>query len=237
MRRIVLAFQFLTRLPMPRVKASEEDFAASMRWFPLVGLVIGAIVAAAHWAGAQGDPWLAALVALVVWVWITGALHLDGLSDLADGMGAAHGDRQRLLEVMRDPHVGSFGVTAIALQLIAKLILLHALIQTAWIGLALVPFAARMGPLVWSRWLLPLSAGLGARFVTAVRPIDLSPWFVALVAACWFSPSLALTPVLIAAYALWLERKLGGVSGDCHGAGIELLETGLLLALVIAGSL
>ncbi|MFM9449620.1 adenosylcobinamide-GDP ribazoletransferase, partial [Streptomyces acidiscabies] len=77
------------------------------------------------WLGAQRDPWAGALFALVGWVGVTGALHLDGLGDMADAAGAAHGDRARLSAVLADPHIGSFGVVAIALQLLAKLVLLR----------------------------------------------------------------------------------------------------------------
>src|SRR3546814_20427752 len=88
----------------------------------------------------------------------------DGLGDIADGSGAAHKDRERLLAVLGDPHAGSFAVVAIALQLIAKLVLLHALIEReAFIAVALVPFAARLGPLAWSRAPPHPHAGLGAR--------------------------------------------------------------------------
>src|SRR3546814_16995583 len=85
----------------------------------------------------------------------------DGLGDIADGSGAAHKDRERLLGVLGDPHVGSFAVVAIALQLIAKLVLLHALIEReAFVAALLIHFAARIGPLVWSRALPALHAGL-----------------------------------------------------------------------------
>src|SRR3546814_4726192 len=115
---------------------------------------------------------------------VTGALHLDGLGDIADGSGAAHKDRERLLAVLGDPHAGSFAVVAIALQLIAKLVLLHALIEReAFIAVALVPFAARIGPLAWSRALPDLHAGLGSRFRNAVRPADFAIWTMLLLAA------------------------------------------------------
>src|SRR3546814_16737660 len=83
-----------------------------MRWFPAVGLIVGALVAGAGWAGARIDPWTGALAALILWVAVTGALHLDGLGDIADGSGAAHKDRERLLAVLGDPHAGSFAVVA-----------------------------------------------------------------------------------------------------------------------------
>ena len=136
MKGLIVALQFLTRLPMPRITVSSDEFAASMRWFPAAGLVVGAIVAGAAWAGARLDSWTGALLALTAWVLVTGALHLDGLGDVADASGAAHKDKQRLLAVLADPHIGSFGVTAIALQLLAKLVLLHAVIvQGAFLAL------------------------------------------------------------------------------------------------------
>ena len=235
MKSLLLAIQFLTRLPTPRVAASERDFARSMRWFPAVGLIVGALVAGAAGLGAQLDGWVAALAAATVWVGVTGALHLDGLADLADGCGAAHKDRARLLAVMADPHVGSFGVVVIVLQLLAKLVLVHALIAAGDVfpALILLPFAARIGPLVWALWLPPLHAGLGARFVEHVRISHIVGWSVLLAASAVAVPAILLVLPLIGLWGLWLRRTLGGVSGDCHGAGIELVETGLLVAILV----
>ncbi|MFV0624890.1 adenosylcobinamide-GDP ribazoletransferase [Sphingomonas sp. ac-8] len=234
MKRLLLAIGFLTRLPVPRVGGDAGDFAAAIRCYPLVGMIVGLAVAGAGWLGALVDPWVGALAALGCWVAITGALHLDGLCDLADGIGAAHGDRSRLLAVMADPHVGSFGVVAIGLQLLAKLLLLHA-VGGQWLALVLVPFAARIGPLGWARWLPPLKPGLGASVAAAVRPRDLWGWALMLAGACVGVPALLAAPLLIAGVAWWLHRRLGGVTGDAHGAGIELVETGLLLALAAIG--
>ncbi|AJA11534.1 Cobalamin synthase [Sphingopyxis fribergensis] len=238
MKGLIVAIQFLTRLPTPRIAVSGDEFAASMRWFPAVGLIVGAFVAGAGWAGARIDPWTGALCALVIWVAVTGALHLDGLGDIADASGAAHKDREQLLAVLGDPHVGSFAVVAIALQLLAKLVLLHALLDAeAVIAIALIPFAARIGPLVWSRALPDLHAGLGARFRNAMRPIDFGIWSLALVAAAWFSPSLLAAPLIVLLWGAWLLRKIGGISGDGHGAGIELGESLLLAAALLLAHL
>lgn len=237
MKGLLVALQFLTRLPGPRLTVSAEDFVASMRWFPAVGLVVGGIVAAGALAGARIDGWTGALAALLLWVGVTGALHLDGLGDIADAAGAAHKgmDRAALLQVLADPHVGSFGVTVIACQLAAKLVLLHGLIESgAILPLALVPAAARIGPLLWTRSLPPLHAGLGARFRGSVGWTGIALWVGAVAGA-----ALLVAPVLIAAllllplWGLWLHRRIGGISGDGHGAGIEIVESGALLALLI----
>lgn len=240
MRRLIVALGFLTRLPVPRVEADTSDFAAAIRYYPCVGLIIGVALAAGGWAGAHIDGWTGALIALGCWVAVTGALHLDGLSDLADGLGAAHGDRQRLLTVMADPHIGSFGVVAIALQLVAKLVLIHAIAPFGWGALGwgpliAVPFAARIGPLAWARWVPPLKpGGLATMVAGAVRRRDLIGWGALLAAAAVVQPALAAAPLLIGGWGWWLRVRLGGVTGDAHGAGIELVESGLLLALAIA---
>ena len=234
MKGLIVAIQFLTRLPPPRLPVSAGEGAASMRWFPAGGWMVGALVAGAGWAGARIDPWTGALAALMVWVAATGALHLDGLGDIADASGAAHKDRERLLGVLGDPHAGSFAVVAIALQLIAKLVLLHALIEReAFIAALLIPFAARIGPLVWSRTLPDLHAGLGSRFRNAVRPVDFAVWGVLLLAAAWVSPSLLAAPPVFILWGWWLVGKIGGISGDGHGAGIEITESLLLAAALL----
>lgn len=236
MKGLIIAIQFLTRLPSPRVTMSSDEFAASMRWFPAVGLIVGVLVAGAGWVGARIDPWTGALAALLLWVAVTGALHLDGLSDIADASGAAHKDRERLIGVLGDPHVGSFAVVTIALQLIAKLVLLHALIdRQAFATIALIPFAARIGPLVWSRALPDLHAGLGSRFRRAARPIDFAIWSLLLVAAAWVSPSLLVAPLVFLLWGWWLRRTIGGISGDGHGGGIEIGESLLLAAALVLG--
>jgi adenosylcobinamide-GDP ribazoletransferase len=238
MKRLVLAIQFLTRLPLPAVQVDAGDFAACMRWFPAVGLIVGAAVAGAAGAGAWIDAWTGALAGLVAWVWITGALHLDGLADMADASGAAHQDRARLLAVLADPHVSSFGVVAVVLLLLAKLVLLHGLVvQHGLGGVALVPFAARIGPLAWARWLTPLHAGLGARFAGAVRRRDLALWAGALLLAACRHPALLVAVPAIALWGWWLAARIGGISGDGHGAGIEWNEAVLLLALCVEGRL
>jgi adenosylcobinamide-GDP ribazoletransferase len=235
MRRLVLALQFLTRLPLPAVRADAEDFAASMRWFPVAGLAVGAAVAGAWWLGARmGDDWLAALLGLVAWVGMTGALHLDGLGDVADGAGAAHKDRARLSAVMADPHVGSFAVVAIALQLAAKLVLLHALAPGAVWALLLVAPLARIAPLAWTKALPPLHEGLGSRFRSAVTWWHLGLWSVlAGILGLLVAPPLLALFLAVPAWGWWLRHRIGGISGDGHGAGIEVVESMLLLALVV----
>ena len=232
MKGIVLAIQFMTRLPVPwRGTVTAEDFAASMRWFPIAGVPVGAIVAAAAWTGSQHSPMLGALAGTIAWAAVTGALHLDGLADISDAAGAAHRDRETLLRVLADPHVGSFGVVALVLQLAAKLVLLALLIEAgAWTAILLIPLAARTGILAWQYWLPPLGNGLALRFADIVRPRDLCLWAAALALAGLAVPALWIAPLPMLLWGWWLKSRIGGISGDGHGAGIELCESALLLA-------
>lgn len=243
MRGLILALQLLTRLPVPSLAAMSAEAwaaaqAASTRWYPLVGLLIGGLLVLAAWGGAQVDAWLGALAALTVWVAVTGALHLDGLADLADALGAAHGRqgetrRERLLAVLADPHLGAFGVVALVMQIIAKLILLMLLVRAqAWPALLLIPAWSRWGVLLWLR-LPAIKPGLGASHATPSAGGWIALWALLLVAACWLSPILLLAPLVVLAWRAYLMRKLGGMSGDALGAGIEWTESFLLLLVVL----
>lgn len=236
MRGFLLALQFLTRLPVPSAVAyTPEALARSAVWFPLVGLVVGVTVAGAGWLGTRIHPWLGALLALIAWAWVTGGLHLDGLADLADALAAAHRDRGRFLEVLADPHLGAFGVMALVLQLMAKLVLLMLLLAAtpgAWC-LVLVPAWARLGALWWSQTLAPLKPGLGERFAWRAGRWGVWPWLAALAAlSLALAPVLLFAPLLLLAWRTFLSVRLGGVTGDCLGAGIELTESVALLLLV-----
>ncbi len=233
MRGLILAIQFLTRLPTPQLhELDPERMPRSAPWFPLVGLLIGALLAAALWLGGRVDPWLGALLALLMWVWVTGALHLDGLADMSDALGAAHRNRERFLAVLADPHLGTFGAASLLLQLMTKLVLLMLLSRSGheWM-LLLVPAWARWAVLPWA--LLPsLKPGHGERLRKQVTVPWIWFWGICLMAASTFFPVLLLIPLLVGLWRHFLLRRLGGMTGDLLGAGIELLESFSLLLLV-----
>lgn len=231
------AVQFLTRLPAPRIDVFDPaELSRSALWFPIVGVIVGVIVAAAVWVGALASPWIGALLGVVAWVWVTGGLHLDGLGDVADALAGSHRSPERLLQILRDPHVGAFGVMAITLQLMAKLVLLAqiALLPgTALLAsLGLVAAWARLGPAVWSLAVPPLAAGSGERFAQHIdrRAVAIEAAILGLLSA-WLAPLLFAAVIVIPGIALYWRRRLGGVTGDCLGAGVEVTETILLLLL------
>ncbi|MDY8091741.1 adenosylcobinamide-GDP ribazoletransferase [Paenibacillus polymyxa] len=146
---VAAAFQFLTRLP---VKA-ELDFSPdllkrSASYYPLVGVVIGIIVwGFAALASMVLPPLPCAILILVVWVWLTGGLHLDGWMDAADAL-FSYRSRERMLEIMKDSRVGAMGVIACVLLLMLKASLLYTvLVERNVSGLLLLP-------MVWSRWFM-----------------------------------------------------------------------------------
>ena len=239
-RGLILALQFLTRLPVPTVPDYRpEDLSRCAVWFPAVGLLLGAGVWAALYAGASLDPWLGALLALLVWTGLTGALHLDGLADLCDALGAAHRDRTRFLEVLRDPHVGTFGATALIAAIVSKLVLLGVLVRRAPQAASALPLLAawsRLGAIAWSRWLPALSEGTAQRFAWHTSWRMIACWTAVLLAgSALIAPALLAAPVAILVWRYWLKHRLGGQTGDCLGAGIELVEIALLLA-TLAGA-
>lgn len=237
MRGLILALQFLTRLPTPQLKDFRAEWLAeAARWFAVVGLIIGALLYGAAWGVGRYDPWAGALAGLLVWVWVTGGLHLDGLADLADALGAAHRSRERFLEVLKDPHVGSFGGIVLVLALAAKLVLLMLLAKNTnnLAALFIIPAWARCFAVVWSATLPPLAAGSGERFAWRTDWPALVINLVGLAAlSAWLAPALLAAPLLGLVWWGYLKRKLGGMTGDCLGAGIEVCEIGLLVLALI----
>jgi len=238
MRGLILAFQFLTRLPTPQLADfKQEELSSSATWFPLVGMVIGLLLVVAAWLGASATPWLVALLVTLVWIGITGALHLDGAADLADALGASHRDSERFLSVLKDPHIGSFGVIVLIALILTKLISIASLMEspdaTLW-PLLLVPAWARLGAIYWSQSLEPLAAGSGKQFAAQIPEHSVWLWGVGLLLLSWFTVSLFFAVAAIASLLLWrvfLQWRVNGMNGDCLGAGIEYCECAMLLTI------
>ncbi|MBI3947115.1 MAG: adenosylcobinamide-GDP ribazoletransferase [Armatimonadetes bacterium] len=240
-RRFVLAVRFLTRLPMPGPDIGHEELGKAAAYFPMVGLVVGAPVAAAAAAVASlwGDPLLGGAAAVVANAVITGGLHLDGLMDTCDGLFGGH-TRERALEIMRDPRVGSFGVLGGGTAILVRS-LLSAGSGTAipWQGILLAPVVGRCA-LVWTVASFPYARpeGTGKAFSGATGGAQwgvAAAWAAALCAAVAGVPGLAWLGAgwLVAAGVGWgIRRRLGGLTGDSYGAVTEVAEW---VALAAAG--
>ncbi|MAN62301.1 MAG: adenosylcobinamide-GDP ribazoletransferase [Parvibaculum sp.] len=236
----ILAVQFLTRLPTPQITEFEPTaLSRASSFFPAVGLIVGTLLALVLWSGSLIDPWVGAVLTLSAWVFVTGALHLDGLSDLADALGAAHADETRFHEVLKDPHIGTFGVVSLIVQLAVKLVLLM-LIAEQELFWVLVPLCAwaRLGPLFWAHFLPVLrptsteTDSMGEQFSWAINPVTPWAWAALLLVSAWGAPAFLAAPFILLVWGAYLQWRLKGQTGDSLGAGIEVSESLLLLACV-----
>jgi adenosylcobinamide-GDP ribazoletransferase len=240
MKGLVSAIRFLTILPTG--KGAVFDPRAMIPWFPVVGLVLGAILAVFdHLAIGLWPAPVAALLDVVLLAVLTGALHLDGLGDTADGV-FSHRPRETALEIMKDSRVGAMGLIAVIFGIGLKWGGLSALgEQRAWI-VFLVPAFARAGMLFAIRW-LPYGrpdGGTGHDFFDA--PLKWSAFWALLLTAV-LSLFLGTTGLrLILGFAavtggllLFYKRQMGCVTGDMLGAMTETTEAALFL-LAAAGA-
>jgi adenosylcobinamide-GDP ribazoletransferase len=237
------AVRFFTRLPVPGwVGHSAEALNHSARYFPAVGLLVGGIGALVYLTAQQLWPQpVAVLLSMAATVFATGAFHEDGLADAVDGLGGGW-DKARILEIMKDSRVGSFGVVALWLGLTGKFVLLCAL------DAALVPWALLAGHAVsrfCSTVLLATMEYVREDLLAKAKPLAtrLSPPAFAVAAAfaaaaMWpLPPDKALAGCLLAALAtFWLavkfRRWLGGYTGDCLGAVQQVAEIAFYLGLL-----
>lgn len=262
--QIVAAFQFLSRFPIRKeLDFTPELLRRSAVYYSLVGASIGICVWVAGILFAWLLPaWPAAVLALIVWVWLTGGLHLDGWMDTADGL-LSYRSRERMLEIMKDSRVGAMGVLACMLLLLLKLSFILSLLQGSPVqsGLAIVTAA------IWSRWFMTRAMwrwpkarqgeGLAGQFravggreaqestvlalllTVAVMLLFLLLALQGIEGAAFLKTMLyiILHPVVAWGAGTWaagrISHKLGGLTGDTYGALNEGLEAVLLLLAVL----
>jgi len=244
MRLFLIAFQFLTIIPLPfTIRCEKDDLGRSTAFFPLVGLTIGGLLVAANWLL---SPWLArplcdALLITLVTL-ITGALHLDGLADVCDGL-AARGSRERFLAIMKDSQVGAIGAVGLVLVLLLKWQALVAVpAEVKWQALLLFPALTRFGQvLTMTGARRARQDGLGAAFAYGAGGTALFLAFVTVASASFYllglKGVLALAAVCVLTFAgrTFFQRKLGGLTGDTIGCISELNE--ILVLVVISATL
>lgn len=217
---------------------SAGDSGRASVWYPFVGAVIGALTWLA-WKGAMLlFPSLpAGVVTLVVWVALTGGLHLDGLADCCDGLLASTSVERRL-EIMKDPRVGAFGVIGLILVLLLKATTLASLTPVSSFGILLAASLAR--GCILPAGLLPLArpSGMGADFVSGFRRSfivwgALLPLAIALLLGTRGILS-ALAGIGAAVLILWLAKsRIDGVTGDVFGMIVEVVEAVVLLVFIV----
>ncbi|MCY0895805.1 MAG: adenosylcobinamide-GDP ribazoletransferase [Alicyclobacillaceae bacterium] len=244
--RLASAIQFLTLLPVGWMSAKEEmslsELRASVRWYPLVGALLGGCLYLVHGLLVlRTSDAVATMVGLTLAILLTGGIHVDGLMDTFDAIGSRR-PREQALAIMRDSRIGAIGA------LVAMLFLLLQAFSAVQLG--------RLSPLlfvaVWScsRWSLVLSMqfgpsargreGLGALFAGQIRRRDLfgsgviCAVLVALTAPPLLAGAMLLWTVAVAwGLTRWFCRRFGGMTGDTYGATLLLTETTLYLFVLI----
>ena len=238
------ALQFLTRIPVPLREAPDpSQQGKAVLTYPLVGLLIGALLVALQLflAAEQLSASLQAALILALWIGITGALHIDGLADMTDAWMGGHGDRERTLAIMKDPTCGPMAVTAIVVLLLVKFTAIEQIILLDyWQALLVVPLLGRAS-LVGALLVLPYvrKEGLGSQ---ASRCLSKRGGLVSLLLSVVFSAFLLngiLLPLLAALFLLFflfsrdLKSRIGGLTGDAAGALCELTEAISLVVIVM----
>lgn len=232
------AIQFLTRIPAPTPVAGRLD--AAVAWFPTVGAIIGAITAAVVLAASQVLTMsVAAALAVLVGVLITGAFHEDGLADVADAFAGGWSVEERL-RILNDPRHGTYGVAALGGSLIIRILAVAALAPTvAAAGLIAAHTLARtlaVASMRASRLARP--DGLGAGYVSSVSTprilmaVASGVAITTVVIGWWVIPATVVAAVAAGAMVVLARRRIGGLSGDVLGAIEQIAEIAVLVTVV-----
>jgi adenosylcobinamide-GDP ribazoletransferase len=241
---LLAAVMFLTRLPVPAwTPYAPETLGRSTVWFPVVGLIVGGVAGGTYAAAASVfPPLLAATLAVVASVLVTGALHEDALADAADGFGGG-ATPERVLEIMKDSRVGAYGVVALVLGIVARIAALDAIgaarADAVVRALVAAHVLARWSslPLLWRLPYARPGGGTGAPFagnVSTARVAVGSAIALAIGAAMLGTTIAAAATAAIAVTLVagrYFHRRLGGVTGDCLGAANQIVELAVYLVL------
>jgi adenosylcobinamide-GDP ribazoletransferase len=236
---LVGALQFLTRVPVRTQRA--PDLTASVPWFPVVGASIGAVVGAIAWSlHTPVGSLLAAAVAVLGGVLLTGAFHEDGLADVADALVGGWTREQRV-EILKDPRHGSYGVAALSGSIVLRVVALGSITTPA------AAFAGAVASHTLGRTasvavmgLAPTARpdGLGAdyarslRATAAVAGVAAGVLITVLAVGWWALPLSAAATVVAAVLVRWAVARLGGVTGDVLGAVEQVVECTVLVVVV-----
>jgi adenosylcobinamide-GDP ribazoletransferase len=240
-RQFLAAVRFLTVFWVPgQLGTRTEDLAGSVSYFPLVGLLIGGLAAALACGVVRILPPLPASVIIVIlWLAASGAFHLDGLADTADGFLSSR-PCERILEIMKDSHIGSMGVVVLVCALLLKTAALGSMSpRDMCVAAFLTPVAGRCA-LVIMMALLPYArpeGGLGKLFAPG-HPAWRIVWAVGVLTAVgWFAVGVegllaaVVVTMITALFSLYCHRKIGGMTGDTLGAACELAEVAMVTTL------
>jgi adenosylcobinamide-GDP ribazoletransferase len=234
----LVALQFLTQVPVYFKKyPNDQTVAGSLIFYPLIGLLIGTLLAVMGASMAMMPNLLSAALILLVWIVITGALHLDGLADSCDAWLGGQGDKQRTLEIMKDPCSGPVAVVVLLATLLLKFTAIVALLemQAFWL-IAMAPFIARaLLPILLLSTPYVRSNGIGSVLVKYAP--HLTVYIACSIAIIISLNYLSFTTVIAAFVTVFALRgmmlnRIDGLTGDTAGACVEIVEVVVLIGCV-----
>ena len=240
MNSFFAALQFLTLCPWPaRIERSGEEVGRSAIFFPAIGFALGSmLVLFNRLLQPFASSGLLSVILIALLLLATRGLHLDGLADTFDGLGAG-GDRERVLRIMDDSHTGVFGVAAIVVILFLKIQALDSLGDERWRALLMAPVLSRWTMVLLAYHANAAKAGLGALFINHLKGghfLGATLVTLLLIAAIGQLLGIALMAWL-ALFTLackhYFHRRLGGVTGDTFGAVAELSESSAMVAMAV----
>lgn len=243
MKRFILTLQFLTRIPINiSIDVKEEDFVKGVKFFPIVGLIIGLINAFVYTVSSAAVPPSAAVILAVLSnILVTGALHIDGLADTCDGIYSAR-SRDRMLEIMKDSRIGTNGVVAIFFDLALRISILLSIGEVHIIRLLLLaPVLSRTFMVLLMHYSVYARAegGLGNIFIGKVSLKDtITTVIIGVIISLLLSGYGAVIIIvfnllLIVLYKAYITSKLGGMTGDTLGAFNEITELAVIIILTV----
>jgi adenosylcobinamide-GDP ribazoletransferase len=237
---LITAIRTLTIIPVPGKDA--RNFAASLPWFPIVGLIIGSLLyGIAYLSGvAFANPWNEGVALIIVGAGIilTRAIHIDGFADWADGFGGGN-DKQKILLIMKDPHKGVFGVIVIVFIILAKWVCISRMLaihSSLWLIGAYIISRTMQVEMATSLPYARIEAGTAGPFVNNARTIHriaaliVASGLVVLIFGLAGFAFIAGSWIVCTLFGLWCKKRISGVTGDTLGAISEIVETIVLLA-------
>jgi adenosylcobinamide-GDP ribazoletransferase len=234
------ALQFLTVFPWPeRPERSVDEIGQSAIFFPVIGLLLGAVLVLVNISLIPfASPALSSVALVTILALLTRGLHLDGLGDTFDGLGAG-GDRERMLRVMDDSHTGAFGVIAIVLLLFFKIHAIEGMDSERWRALLTAPVLSRWAMVLLGYRSKAAKAGLGSTLIDhlSTKHVFLATFVTLLVVAAVLRGTGVAMMAWVGVFSLasknYFQRRLGGVTGDTFGAVGELSEASVFVFLAL----
>lgn len=241
MRKFLVALSFFTRVPIKLKNVSEDEFYNAMILIPLVGVIIGFFLFAAYGLLTYINlPRLSAILLIILYIWITGGLHLDGLADTVDALFSAR-DRERMMEIMKDSRLGAFGAIGLLLLFMVLWTDYEALGTASATALIMMPVIGRYNALqscCFSTY-AEGGGGLGKRIVELTKPHHIIIYGTLILAFGFLLTGFAglicivITALLNFLLMSYLKHKFGGITGDTIGFTIELTQAIYLTLVVI----